>query len=186
MKDLFTDLPAMLKKELQKQLKVARVPRTYGGRKKPIKDKGISYEKTPPIASGNLYNNIDAFWDTNPAGEPELIVEMPDYWLWVNDGRRPGKYPPLGVIDRWSIVKRLSGVRDEKGRFIPRKTINFLRARSIAKYGYKGNNFVDKAIQSLLKNVDKEFGDAARQYVEDILNEKIKLYTQGIEINIQL
>lgn len=186
MMDLFTDLPAMLKKELQNQLKVRRVPRTYDGRKKPVNTQGLVYPRTPPIASGNLYNNIDAFWDTNPEGEPELIVEMPDYWLWVNDGRRPGRYPPLGVIDRWSIAKGLSGVRDKQGRFIPRKTINFLRARSLALYGYKGNNFVDKALESLLQNVEKDFGDAAKQYVEDILNEKIKLFTQGVAINIQL
>jgi hypothetical protein len=187
MKDLFTDLPAMLKKELQEQLKVKRIPRTYGGRKKPQgKSSQYTYPATPPIASGNLYNNIDAFWDTNPAGEPVMIVEMPDYWLWVNDGRRPGRYPPMGAIDRWSVQKGLSGVRDEKGRFIPRKTLNFLRARSIAMYGYKGTNFVDKAIQKLLQNVETEFGDAAKQYVEDILNEQIKLYTQGIAINVQL
>jgi hypothetical protein len=92
----------------------------------------------------------------------------------------------MGAIDRWSVQKGLSGVRDEKGRFIPRKTLNFLRARSIAMYGYKGTNFVDKAIQKLLQNVETEFGDAAKQYVEDILNEQIKLYTQGIAINVQL
>jgi hypothetical protein len=45
---------------------------------------------------------------------------------------------------------------------------------------------VDKAIQKLLQNVETEFGDAAKQYVEDILNEQIKLYTQGIAINVQL
>lgn len=186
MNDLFLDLPKMFKDELQQQLKKVRAPRTYNGERKPVKQEGIIYPRTPPIASGNLYNNIDVFWDTNPDGEPVMIVEMPDYWLWVNDGRRPGRFPPRKAMEEWAIQKKLPGVRDKQGRFIPRKTLNFLRAQSLARYGYKGTNFVDKAIQKLLKNVETEFGDAAKKYVEDILNEQIKIYTQGIAINIQL
>jgi len=170
----------MVKDALIQQLKVPRQPRTYSGRKKPVNG-GTTYSATPPIASGNLIENIDVFWRENQAGDPELIVEMPYYWVWVNDGRKPGRYPPLGVIDRWSVQKGLSGIRDEKGRFIPRKTLNFLRARSIAKYGFRGTFFVDKAIKQIETKVQKEFGDGALAYVQELLKESL-----AIKIDVKL
>jgi len=171
---LFLEIPKIIKEALQKQLKVPRQSKTYDGRKKPI--------------SGNLINNIDVFWKDNlESGKPQLVVEMPDYWIWVDQGRRPGRYPPLSAIDRWSIVKQgLSGVRDQQGRFIPRKTLNFLRARSIAKYGYYKTDFVNKAINNVIDQITEKLGDAAGQYISDLLDESLKVYFQDTGINIKL
>ena len=184
---LFLEIPKIIKEALQKQLRVPRQSKTYDGRKKPISG-SYSYPKTPPIASGNLINNIDVFWKDNlESGKPQLVVEMPEYWLWVDQGRRPGRYPPLSAIDRWSIVKQgLSGVRDEQGRFIPRKTLNFLRARSIARYGYYKTDFVNKAINSVINQVTEKLGEAAGQYISDLLDESLKVYFQDTGINIKL
>lgn len=185
--ELFLEIPKIIKEALQKQLRVPRASRTYDGRKKPISNK-YTYPKTPPIASGNLINNIDVFWkDDLDSGKPELVVEMPEYWLWVDQGRRPGRYPPLSAIDRWSINKKgLSGVRDEKGKFIPRKTLVFLRARSIATYGYFRTDFVDKALKNVIAEVTDKLGSGAERYITELLNESLKVYFQDIGINIKL
>ena len=184
---LFLEIPKIIKEALQKQLKVPRQSKTYDGRKKPISG-NYAYPKTPPIASGNLINNIDVFWKQKvDSPQPELVVEMPDYWVWVDQGRRPGRYPPLSAIDRWSIIKPgLTGVRDEKGRFIPRKTLNFLRARSIARYGYYKTDFVNKALNSVITEITEKLGEAAGQYISDLLDETLKVYFQDTGINIKL
>ncbi len=170
---LYIEIPKIIKEALQKQLRVPRDSKTYSGQKKPISGK-YPTPKSAPIASGNLINNIDVFWQSDfESGNPRLIVEMPKYWIWVDEGRRPGRYPPLSAIDRWSVVKPgMSGIRDEKGRFIPRKTLNFLRARSIAKYGYKGNNFVNKAINNVIDEITERLGEAAAAYVQDVIKDQ--------------
>lgn len=174
MNELFNEIPIILKQALIAELKVPRRSRTYNGQLKPVTDRTRVYPATPPIASGNLIRNINVYWqETDVMDSPRLVAEMPYYWTWVDEGRRPGKYPPLAAIDRWSVVKPgLSGVRDEKGRFIPRKTLNFLRARSIAKYGYKGNNFVDKAIAKTINQITEKLGEAAAAYVQDLIKDQ--------------
>lgn len=187
MDELYIDIPKIIKDALVKQLKVPRESKTYYGRKKPVGNNGTVYPKTPPIASGNLIRNIDVFWKDNiESNKPELVVEMPDYWIWVDQGRRPGRMPPLRVIDRWSIAKGLSGLRDEKGRFIPRKTLNYLRARSIGEYGYYKTDFVQKAINSVLNDVTEKLGEGAAQYVRELLDDTLKVYFQEIGIDIKL
>lgn len=184
---LYIEIPKIIKEALQKQLRVPRQSKTYNGQKKPISGK-YPTPKSPPIASGNLINNIDVFWKQDiDSDKPELVVEMPDYWIWVDQGRRPGRYPPLSAIDRWSLVKPgMSGVRDEKGRFIPRKTLNFLRARSIAKYGYYKTDFVNKAINNVIEEITTKLGEGAGQYITELLEDSLKVYFQDIGINVKL
>jgi hypothetical protein len=180
--NLFLEIPNIIKEALQKQLRVPRDSKTYGGRKKPISG-NYPTPKSPPIASGNLINNIDVFWKTDfESGIPQLVVEMPSYWIWVDEGRRPGRYPPLSAIDRWSVVKQgMSGIRDKEGKFIPRKTLNFLRARSIAKYGYYRTNFVSKAINNVINEVTEKLGESAGQYISDLLEESL-----AVKLNVTL
>lgn len=170
MEELFNEIPNMLKKALQQQLRMSRPSKTYDGRLKPVKNPGQAY-LSPPIASGNLYKNINVYWETNlETGEPKLVAEMPYYWTWVDEGRRPGKMPPLRAIDRWVRQKKgISGIRDEKGRFIPRKTQVYLFAKSIGQYGYGGTNFVNKAINSVIDQIAEDLGEAAAQYAADLI-----------------
>ena len=59
--------------------------------------------------------------------------------------------------------------------------MNFLRARSIAKYGFRGTFFVDKAIKQIETKVQKEFGDGALAYVQELLKESL-----AIKIDVKL
>jgi hypothetical protein len=171
---ILNEIAGLLKESLIKQLNIKRPSTTYGGPGKPGLLKPVSKKyPTPvskPIASGNLIRNIDVkFVNDNETGIPDLIVEMPIEGYFVSEGRRPspGKYPPLGVIDRWSIVKPgMSGVRDEKGRFIPRKTLNFLRARSIAKYGFGGNDFIMKGFYSVQQQILELYGEEVAGFLQ--------------------
>ena len=83
----------------------------------------------------------------------------------------PYKYsnnmPPTKALDKWVVRKGLEGVRDKKGRFIPRKSLMFLIARSIKKYGIKPSNFFTDAFRSVYKNMKRPF---LKAYGEDMLN----------------
>jgi len=55
-------------------------------------------------------------------------------------GRQTGGL--ISSIDKWTITKGITGTRDAKGRFVPRKTLVFLISRSIYRFGIRPTNFV--------------------------------------------
>ena len=76
------------------------------------------------------------------------------------------KQPPSRVLDKW-IVKKGIAPRDEKGRFMSRKSISFLIARSIKRKGIQGISFFQRPLQLGLKQFGKEMLGAVK---DDIIN----------------
>ena len=76
------------------------------------------------------------------------------------------KQPPSRVLDKW-IVKKGIAPRDEKGRFMSRKSISFLIARSIKRKGIQGISFFQKPLMLGLKQFGKEMLGAVKN---DIIN----------------
>jgi hypothetical protein len=75
------------------------------------------------------------------------------------------KQPPSRVLDKW-IVKKGIAPRDEKGRFMSRKSISFLIARSIKKNGIKSTSFFQKPLGLGLNQFGKDLLGAVK---EDII-----------------
>ena len=76
------------------------------------------------------------------------------------------KQPPSRVLDKW-IVKKGIAPRDAKGRFMSRKSISFLIARSIKKKGIQGISFFQKPLMLGMKQFSSKFGKAI---ADDIVN----------------
>ena len=76
------------------------------------------------------------------------------------------KQPPSRVLDKW-VVKKGIAPRDEKGRFMSRKSISFLIARSIKRKGIQGISFFQKPLMLGLKQFGKEMLGAVK---DDIIN----------------
>ena len=76
------------------------------------------------------------------------------------------KQPPSRVLDKW-IVKKGIAPRDEKGRFMSRKSISFLIDRSIKRKGIQGISFFQKPLMLGLKQFGKEMLGAVK---DDIIN----------------
>ena len=74
------------------------------------------------------------------------------------------KQPPSRVLDKW-IVKKGIAPRDEKGRFMSRKSISFLIARSIKKNGIKSTSFFQKPLGLGLKQFGKDLLGAVKEDV---------------------
>ena len=108
---ILNEIAKILKDSFIKQLNIKRPSTTYGGPGKPGLPKPVSGKyPTPiskPVASGNLIKNLDVkFVNDSETGIPDLVLEMPIEGYFVSEGRRPGRYPPLSAIDRWSILKK--------------------------------------------------------------------------------
>ena len=167
---ILAEIAAMLKKSLVTQLQIPRPVRTYAGQQKTVDGRPVP--ASPPVASGNLLRNINVYWvDSDFESNPELIVEMPDYYYFVEQGRRPGRYPPLNVIRNWARVKKsVPQFRDKKGRFISNESRAFLIARSIATYGFGATPFIDNAVNSVLPQITEKLGEAAAAFLENTIN----------------
>ena len=107
-----------------------------------------------------------------------LIFKATDYAAFVDKGvsgtkttrtyhnifgkrqRSPFKYttkqPPASALDKWIVRKNLKGTRDEKGRFVSRKSLQFLIARSIKSKGLAATSFFSKPMSVELARIDTE------------------------------
>jgi hypothetical protein len=74
--------------------------------------------------------------------------------------------PPSKALDGWAVKKGIAP-RDAKGRFMKRKTLTFLIARSIGRNGIQGISFFQKPLSLGLKQFGKAFLGSVK---EDIIN----------------
>ena len=79
------------------------------------------------------------------------------------------KQPPSKVLDKW-IVRRGIAPRDKGGRFISRKSISFLIARSIKVNGIKSTSFFQRPLELGLKQFGKDLLGNVTQDIIDTLN----------------
>lgn len=55
-------------------------------------------------ASDNLYNSVKYMLDVD-SKKFEVKLELADYWKYVENGRKPGKWPPISAIEKWIEIK---------------------------------------------------------------------------------
>ncbi len=79
------------------------------------------------------------------------------------------KMPPPKAFSQWVIRKGLKGVRDKQGKFIPRKSLQYLIARGVFNNGIKPSYFFTKPFQRAFKYLPNELRDA---FVFDIEQDK--------------
>lgn len=84
------------------------------------------------------------------------------------------KMPPSRVFDKWAIKKGLDGVRDKEGKFIKRKSMSFLIARSIFKKGIKPSLFFTKPFEKYFAKLPNELINEFGLDVEDFIDYTLK------------
>lgn len=134
-----------------------------------------AFGTSPKVASGSLVNSISANY--NPSNQ-EITVEMLDYWIYVNDGRKPGKYVPLDAIKTWIKQKGLKGRDKKTGRFITNEKFAWGINTNIKKFGIAPTYFYDRAVE----NFEQYFEDEA---VKALNIDMEKFFNNLFENNIQ-
>jgi hypothetical protein len=122
-------------------------------------------------SSGNLIKSVD-YKIIKRADETILQILAADYLQYVDEGRKPGKFPPLKALDKW-IVRRGIAPRDKKGKFISRASVKFLIARSIAKNGIKGIHVVRKTIDEVYSKKQELIAEAVSSDIETMIDKII-------------
>ena len=135
-------------------------------------------------ASGDLGSSLGYFIKVYPSGAVDMSFVAEGYAKFVDKGvkgskssakapnslyKYSNKQPPSGVIDKWAVRKGIQGVRDKKGRFIPRKSLVFSIARNINLYGVKPSNFFTDAFNVAYRDLPKDFIKAYAQDTQQFL-----------------
>ena len=123
---------------------------------------------------GDLYNfKWTTEWKDNLF---EVYFDLPPYFPFAENGRRPGKMPPVNKILQWIEFKHLVP-RSNNGRVPTTKQLAFAISKHIALHGTEGKHLFEKTLddQNLDKLADKlvelitaEFEKEIEKYIESI------------------
>jgi hypothetical protein len=117
-------------------------------------------------SSKNLYDSLKG-QVTYKKGDYTVNIEMDTYGLFVDKGvsgkekkyntpySYKSKMPPPSALDQW-IVRKGIAPRDAKGRFITRKSLQFLIARGIYKNGIAPSLFLTKPFEAAMRRLPQD------------------------------
>ena len=133
------------------------------------------------LASGRLYKSIQGSPVKVTENSLEFNIGMEDYGTFQDKGvsginkryNTPYTYrdkmPPMSSLDNW-IVRRGIAPRDDKGRFIPRKSLQFLIARSIYQNGIKPSLFFTTPLRRYYKDLPLVLQEAFALDVDNFID----------------
>lgn len=136
-------------------------------------------------SSGKLSKSIAFKSEVSKEGNFSAAFSMEDYGEFQDKGvngflKKHGspfsykdKMPPSKKLDSW-IVKRGIAPRDAKGKFISRKSIQFLIARSIFFNGIKPTHFLSNPFEDAFKDLPQDMVEAFALDVKEFLEFTIK------------
>lgn len=148
------------------------------------------------IATGNLIQSIK--FPVKVFGTKYVAtLSMDDYWKFVEEGRKPGKFPPIDKILQWTVEKGLTlnplsnrrkklirGLKHKKlkkavkqiSKEKLRKSLAFLIGRNIAAKGIAPTHFASKVMtQTLIDNLRKDIAKAAKRDIVVELKSQLNL-----------
>lgn len=102
---------------------------------------------TNAFASGRLFDSVHHIV-TVEDHTIDLSLSLEDYWKYVEEGRKPGKFPPLDKIEEWIRIKPVAPYPDARGRVPSNSQLAFLIGRKIAEEGTEGKHLLQNAIDS--------------------------------------
>ena len=131
-------------------------------------------------ASKDLYNSL-RYDLTTSAAAFILNFFMEEYGIYQDRGvsgkkrkyNTPFSYkdkmPPPKALDKWMVRRNIKGTRDAQGRFIKRKSLQYLLARSIYNKGIKPSNFFTKSFEQAFDKLPENMVKAYRLDLEEFL-----------------
>lgn len=116
-------------------------------------------------ASDNLYNSVKYMLDVD-SKKFEVKLELADYWQYVENGRKPGKWPPISAIEKWIEIKPVLPRPMANGQLPTNKQLAFLIARKIGLEGIQPRPILDQSI--------KDVWDVMKEFLEEALAKDVE------------
>ena len=117
------------------------------------------------IASGDLLNNIE-YEITRGDFTYTIYVKMKDYWYYVENGRKAGKWPPIQNILDWIKIKPVLPRPNAEGKLPTPQQLAFLIARKIGEEGTEGTQDLRKATDTIWDTFEDKLYEAIDEDVD--------------------
>lgn len=117
------------------------------------------------IASGDLLNNIE-YEITRGDFTYTIYVKMKDYWYYVENGRKAGKWPPIQNILDWIKIKPVLPRPNAEGKLPTPQQLAFLIARKIGEEGTEGTQDLRKATDTIWDTFEDRLYEAIDEDVD--------------------
>ena len=124
---------------------------------------------------GELYNfKWTTEWKDNLF---EVYFDLPSYFPFAENGRRPGKFPPPDAILKWVQFKRLVPRPGRDGKVPSTNQLVYLISRKIATKGTEGKHLFEKTLDdqnldnladNLVELITTEFEKEIEKYIETL------------------
>ena len=124
---------------------------------------------------GELYNFK---WTTEWKGNLfEVYFDLPSYFPFAENGRRPGKFPPPDAILKWIQFKRIVPRPGRDGKVPSTNQLVYLISRKIATKGTEGKHLFEKTLDDpsldnladqLVELIAAEFEKEIEKYIESL------------------
>lgn len=119
------------------------------------------------LGDTELGNNItkSVEFDTNGFN---IKLELNDYWKYVEEGRQPGKQPPMEDMLKLTknIIPKPYILPNGKSVIPDERQLAFLIGRKIGRDGYEGNHFLGQTIE--------ELNGELKEGIKNIIIEEVK------------
>lgn len=123
-------------------------------------------------STGQLSNTLNYIFE-DAEGVYDISLDIQDYWKYVEDGRKAGRFPPVNAIRQWINIKRILP-NGNTGKLPSINQLAYLIGRKIARQGVKGKNVLQETLDEL--NLSDAIEDAVTadvtNQVDDTLNIK--------------
>lgn len=134
-----------------------RVLNEYGNRlvelyKKELTDGNIN-------ASYDLYNSVRSIFDDNGKSF-EIKLELEDYWKYIENGRKAGKFPPIDAIEKWIEIKPVIPYPLKNGKLPTPPQLAYLIARKIGLEGIEPKPILQKSVDEIMEDIYKDIENA--------------------------
>lgn len=107
--------------------------------------------------TGNLVNSIKALPTTEDKDGYDGFIKAASYARFVEDGRRPGKFPPPPAIQSWCRIV-FPDVPE-----IKQQQLAYLIGRKIAKFGIPAGNYLQQAIDEVFPKYQNHLDEAIKK-----------------------
>ena len=121
-------------------------------------------------ATGELISSIRPMTPELVDGTFECSLSLAPHWKYVENGRRPGKFPPIDNILDWVKAKpQLARPNRLDRKEITPKQLAFLVARKIATKGIQPGNQLEEAMDIVYARWKDRIDAAITADIEDYL-----------------
>ena len=97
-----------------------------------------------------------------------IDIQVPDYYKYIENGRGPGKFPPIVKIQEWVERKKILPRPMINGKLPSQESLSFLIARHIAENGTEGND--------VLLKTNEYINNIYRQKIQDAIQKDFENY----------